>query len=61
MERSKRQLKKGKYIGNQRLIVRFRASNDLYGRLKSLSEEEELCLSSFVRKLVNTALQRFPS
>ena len=61
MERSKTQLKKGNYIGNQHFIVRFRASNALYGRLKTLSLEEELCLSAFVRKLVNTALEKFPT
>jgi hypothetical protein len=61
MESSKRQLKKGKYIGNQRFIIRFRASDALYRRLKTLSLEEEICLSAFVRKLVNSALEKFPT
>jgi hypothetical protein len=61
MERSKTQLKKGNYIGNQQLIIRFRASDTLYRRLKTLSLEEELCLSAFVRKLVNSALEKFPT
>ena len=61
MERYKTRLKKGSYSGNQHFIVRFRASNALYGKLKTLSLEEELCLSAFVRRLVNTALERFPT
>ena len=45
---------------NQSLIVRFRASPDLYKRLKKLAEEEELYLSGFVRKLVLDSLKKFP-
>ena len=59
MKPPKKSLKKGSYSA-QPFIVRFRASNILYERLRKLSLEEEMCLAGFIRKLVETALQRFP-
>jgi hypothetical protein len=51
--------KKGRYTG-QNEIIRFRASIDLYERLKYVASEEELCLAGLVRKLVIDSLERFP-
>jgi predicted HicB family RNase H-like nuclease len=43
------------------VIVRFRASNDLHERLKSLAEDEEMSLAGLVKKLVLDSLKKFPS
>jgi hypothetical protein len=60
MESTKRTAKKNGNRSNQQLIVRFRASTGLHERLKKLAEEEELCLSAFVRRLVLDSLTKFP-
>jgi hypothetical protein len=60
MESSKKTSRKHSNSANQSLIVRFRASSLLHERLKKLAEEEELCLSAFVRRLVLDSLEKFP-
>ncbi len=46
---------------NQAVIVRFRVSDALYMRLKSLAKDEEMSLGAFVRRVVIDALKKFPS
>jgi hypothetical protein len=46
---------------HQSIIVRFRTSAPLHERLTKIAAEEELCLAALVRKLILTALERFPS
>ena len=60
MESSQKTVKKGGYLRDQHLIVRFRASAALYERLKHVAQEEEMCLAALVRKLVLDSLQKFP-
>lgn len=43
------------------VIVRFRASNALYKRLKCLAKQEETSMAGLVKRLVLDTLSRFPS
>jgi hypothetical protein len=61
MESSRKIAKKGGYSGDQRVIIRFRASDALHERLKHVAQEEEMCLAALVRKLVIDSLEKFPS
>lgn len=58
MEKLLKTLKKGGYLGNQRQIVRFRASAGLYEKLQDLAHEQGLCLAAVVRKLVLEGLEK---
>ncbi len=60
MKPSRKPLKKGGYTGTQRSIIRFRASDALHERLKFLAAQEEMCLGTFVRRLVLDNLKKFP-
>jgi|GEM_PF-2595878 hypothetical protein len=58
MENTQKTLRKGGYTGDQRWIVRFRASSILHETLKRLAEKERLCLAAFVRRLVIAGLEK---
>jgi hypothetical protein len=60
MTSSNKTARRNSNIPNQSFIVRFRSSADFYERLKKLAQEEELHLSTFVRKLVLDSLKKFP-
>jgi hypothetical protein len=55
--------KSSKQTGNtgKSVIVRFRASESLYKRLKYLAQEEETSLAGLVKKLMLDSLAKFPS
>ncbi|MGO9122878.1 MAG: hypothetical protein ACLQPD_35315 [Desulfomonilaceae bacterium] len=49
---------KGGYLGNQRLVVRFRVSAALHEKIRELARRQELCLAAAVRKLVVVGLEK---
>ncbi len=53
-----RTLKKGGYAGDQRQIVRFRASAELHKRIQELARRQELCIAALVRRLVVIGLEK---
>lgn len=61
MKSSNQKVKKSGHDGSrEQVIVRFRSSNDLHERLKSLAEDEEMSLAGLVKKLVLDSLKKFP-
>ena len=61
MQSCKKSSKKADAIGNQSVIVRFRAAKPLHERLKYLAREEEMSLAALVKRLVLDSLKKFPS
>jgi len=49
-------VKKGGYSGNQRLVIRFRASDALHQQLQKLARQQGVCLATLVRRLVLVGL-----
>lgn len=58
MENTQKKLRKGGYTGDQRWIVRFRASTSLHQTLQRLAHKERLCLAALVRRLVVAGLEK---
>lgn len=49
-------VKKGGYLGNQRFVIRFRASDALHQQLQKLAGEQGVSLATLVRRLVLVGL-----
>jgi len=58
MKNSPRIRRKGGYSGDQRWLVRFRATTGLYEALQRHAEKENLCVAAVVRSLVLAGLEK---